>query len=154
VHGAELASAFADPSVAVTIVPSDGGVSIIVPAGIAEGTWRLVLRDDSPCLAVGNGWLSTHDDWVAWSTTFGPSDPVLYVQRDDGTTAQADVVASGGNPGGALDHSEAAGGSVWYFVSGWGWPSWDLGAIRFDLRATGSGLPAPGPGIVLRAGAR
>lgn len=152
-RSATLLPAFSGLPVPVTAVISPAGDSATfsVPAGLAAGPWAATLQDQSPCDAFQSGWFNLHADFVFRRDTFD-AEASWYVTIPGASGGPATFDPAGGNPGGASTHATTGPGPAWYFTGFVNSLAPDLGALRFDLRASGQGAPLAGAGVILTAG--
>ncbi len=153
VRSARLVPAFSGLPVTVPAVISAAGDSATfsVPAGLAAGPWAATLQDQSPCEAFQSGWFNLHADFVLRRDTFDTA-ASWSVTIPGASAAPATFDPTGGNPGGASTHATTGPGPAWFFTGFVSSLAPDLGALRFDLRASGSGAPLAGAGVILTSG--
>lgn len=136
----------------VDVVAVAGGVEVTFPALGGDGDYHVVVHDGSPCPSAQtfSPFHVVADPVLLWQDFDGPQYPWFFTQSPVAGTAPAFQVLWGdgvaGNAGGA---SRDVAGPEWFFTSMVDLRGADLGMLRFDLRASGSGEASGSRGVVL-----
>lgn len=146
-HGSLLSAALSFGQ--VTMAPKSfaavaGGALLTVPAGMAEGTWNVLLTDESACFIGPGGFFETPGFDIG-DPGFGASTvPVEWTPADAAPPAVAEHVPHG--TAGAVHFAAPAGSPAWSLVYIRN-VSADLGTMLFDFRRSGTGTPVDGPDL-------
>jgi len=145
------------PTLPVQFSQRDGGVDMVIPAGLAPGGYEVVATEGSSCTGMGSEYVGILDSWQVISDDFTSGiDWRDYLQiRSQVVISSGDPTIvpqwqpDGGNLGGAVSYAFDAGVPTWWFALGAGaWSGYDLAALRFDLRAARSaGAPVVAPDV-------
>lgn len=131
---------------AVQAVQVSGGLEITYPALGVTDLYFLEVTDQSPCVGRSGYPLETRADPVIFSSDFETGTQAVST----GMSGPALTSVSDGNPGKAAQASSAGVAGDWYLHFSHTAPSVaDVGLLRFDLRARGSGAPSTAPGFRL-----
>ncbi|HEY6912251.1 MAG TPA: hypothetical protein VI356_22925 [Myxococcales bacterium] len=135
------------------IVEVAGGAEVTVPAEAGTGIYAIEISDDGICaggeIFEGN-FLQTTDNPIVFQQDYETPDSLNTLQALTAAGGQGPALVwlpNQGSTGSAVGATTDAGAPDWYYDT-FGWAE-DVGLLRFDLRAIGSGDPASSPGVVL-----
>lgn len=141
-------------AIAVETVAVPGGAELTIPPIVGRNAFSIEVSDESPCPGddPSGSFLFTTDNPVVRSLDFDAG--TSFAGTDTVTGEEGPAVAwleNQGNPGSAIGASRDGPGPDWYFVLDTGWEGdLDLGLLRFDLRAHGTGTQVSSPAVLLK----
>jgi hypothetical protein len=149
-----VSAGFFSPSVAipVDVAAVPGGAQVLFPAVGGKDSYFIEVSDETPCAGRAVGFVTATDDpiWRLLDFESGPGFDVYTVSVTADPAPPLAWLENDGHPGSSVGARRDQPGPEWYFdvrpdlQSGT-----DVGLVRFDLRARGSGDPAAAPAVVL-----